>query len=69
MKKCIMKIGKKKYELKNCPCCNGEAEIMKHGHGKYGVTSSVRCRTCGLTTSRHIKTSIAVESWNTRYVG
>lgn len=52
--------------LKPCPCCRGEAEILKQGHREYAPTYSVRCKACGLTTGNHKSEKEASRIWNTR---
>lgn len=46
-------IDKKKsnsFRLKDCPCCGGEAVILRENFGK---TVWVQCTECGLSTSKY----------------
>lgn len=37
-------------DIKRCPCCGGEANILRENFGK---TVWVQCLECGLSTSRY----------------
>ena len=50
-----------KIELKNCPCCNGEAEWIKPHY----LVGNVRCKECGLSTLTGAQNQM-VELWNRR---
>ena len=47
----------KKYELKDCPCCGGEAKLM--------MFCEIKCQKCRLTIMR-ITTEEVVAAWNRR---
>lgn len=55
-----------KKNIKDCPCCGGEAEIYDENFGK---TVWVQCTECGLSTSRYEKSSVVDgmdgEAWAT----
>ena len=38
------------HDLKDCPCCGGEANIFRENFGK---TVWVQCTECGLSTSKY----------------
>ena len=47
----------KEYELRECPCCGGEAKLM--------MFCEIRCQTCRLTIVRG-HTEEVVAAWNRR---
>jgi Zn ribbon nucleic-acid-binding protein len=58
--------------IKNCPCCGGEADIFEEN---FGNVVWVQCTECGLQTSRYNKEDIvsgldgeqwALFRWNER---
>ena len=57
----------KKIELKPCPFCGGEAELVDYGvSGAYEV---VQCSDCWVRTrlfDKSIKIKSAVDAWNRR---
>lgn len=48
-------------ELKHCPCCKGEAKLLKTGHAP-----RVYCTECRLNTGGCETEEEAVEKWNRR---
>jgi Lar family restriction alleviation protein len=63
-------------ELKICPFCGGEAEILKDnecwGHGEFAKRVTIRCKKCSVRLSvSNLNSEIAIkhkaiEAWNTR---
>ena len=52
-------------EIKNCPCCNGKAQLMKSIR-TYFVKYAVICQKCGIRTKDRNKPEEALKDWNTR---
>ncbi len=53
-------------ELKPCPFCGGEAEIINQ-HDPDAVVHSARCLRCGTKTVPFLREEDAIMRWNTRY--
>lgn len=53
-------------ELKNCPFCGGEADLIEQKHREYPSTYYVRCKSCHCKSLERIGTGIVIEAWNTR---
>ena len=51
-------------ELKPCPFCGGEANLVQGSSGK--LLPWVRCRDCGAETSDYDSVEEAAEAWNRR---
>lgn len=60
------------HDVKDCPCCGGEANIFREDFGK---TVWIQCTECGLSTSRYDTETVldgrngiewAVTTWNRR---
>lgn len=64
-------------ELKPCPFCGGEADVVKRtsitrhpvmrGRHIEHHTYIVRCRTCQCQTAEHAEDTGAVDAWNKRF--
>lgn len=54
-------------ELKQCPFCGGEAELigLKDFNGKV-IIASVACESCGASTNNYASEKEAIEAWNSR---
>ena len=50
-------------ELKPCPFCGGEAELMV---GKYYGTKWVECKTCHAESDAFDTRAEAIDAWNRR---
>lgn len=57
------KMMDKKIELKNYPCCGGNAKIMGQR------TFYVECQKCLLTTDKYARPKFAAAAWNRRTEG
>lgn len=53
-------------ELKPCPFCGGDAEIVKEGHREYKPTYFVGCKICCIKTYSYIELDRAIDRWNRR---
>lgn len=56
-----------KTKLKQCPCCGGDAEFDRDGHGWHWI----QCRKCGMCTNQRASTMedcrpLLAEAWNMR---
>lgn len=51
-----------KDELKPCPFCGGEAEILQRG----AMSTSIRCKDCGCRTGECAYEDAAIFNWNRR---
>ena len=59
-----MECGRAKMsELKPCPFCGGEAELMV---GKYYGTKWVECKTCHAESDAFDTRAEAIDAWNRR---
>lgn len=55
------------YELKPCPFCGGEAEVVTHPFVPQFDVFGVECTRCGSGTSQNYATKIgAIGAWNKR---
>lgn len=55
-------ISKDRIELKNCPCCDGEAYFGSDVRHQYRVI----CSNCGVTTKWYHSAEEAANAWNKR---
>ena len=51
-----------RLNVKDCPCC-GSSDIGENGDEKFGV---VFCRSCGLSTTKHLTYEESRELWQSR---
>lgn len=52
-------------ELKPCPFCGGEAELIEHTYGAY-KDATVACKQCGIRSTLFSNDLEAVMFWNRR---
>ena len=53
-------------ELKPCPFCRGEAEIIQNPKKSTTVYNYIKCKICGSMTHSFFTTGAAVKAWNRR---
>ena len=59
----------KETELKPCPFCNGQAEMIKTPHIPRGTDYTPRCKhtwCCGRLTKKWVRKEDAIRFWNRR---
>jgi len=53
-------------ELKKCPFCGGEAELVEQKHREYASTHYVKCKICNCKTIERPAVNKIIDAWNNR---
>ena len=62
----IQDLSESLKEFKNCPLCNGVADIYRESDLWVDRKYSVGCERCGLYQEGHKKLSVVKKRWNRR---
>ncbi len=53
-------------DLKKCPFCGGEAELVEQKHREYASTYYVSCKMCNCKSIERMNVDAILEAWNNR---